>query len=42
MSQADRDPGWIGGLTKVAIYPACANSLQQVAVHATQYRVCGI
>ena len=35
MSQANRDTGWIGGLTKVVIYPMCANSLQKVVVHAT-------
>ena len=35
MSQADGDAGWIGGLTKVEIYPVCTNSLQKVAVHAT-------
>ena len=29
-----RDARWIGGLTKVVIYPACTNSLQKVAVHA--------
>ena len=26
---------WIGGLTKVVIYPICANMPQKVAVHAT-------
>ena len=35
VSQANGDAGWIGGLTKVAIYPACTNSLQKVAVCAT-------
>ena len=27
---------WIGGLTKVTIYSVCANSLQKIAVLATQ------
>ena len=30
-----RDAGWIGGLTKVMIYPTCANQLQKIAVLAT-------
>ena len=29
------DAVWIGGLTKVAIYPVCTNLLQKVAVLAT-------
>ena len=33
------DTGWIGGLTKVAIYPTCANLLKKVAVLATPIRV---
>ena len=35
MLQVDGDAGWIGGLTKAAIYPMCTNSPQKVAVHAT-------
>ena len=35
MSQASRDAGQIGGLSKVAIYPVCTNSLQKVVVCAT-------
>ena len=30
-----RDTGWIGGLTKVAIYPTCTNVHQKIAVLAT-------
>ena len=30
-----RDAGWIGGITKVAIYPMCANQHQKIAVLAT-------
>ena len=30
-----RDAGWIGGLTKVAIYPTCTNQHQKIAVLAT-------
>ena len=29
------DVGWIGGLTKVVIYPTCANSHQKIVVLAT-------
>ena len=35
MSQASGDTGLVGALTKVVIYPACANSLQKVVVCAT-------
>ena len=30
-----RDANWIGGLTKVAIYPMCAHLLRKIAVLAT-------
>ena len=29
------DAGWIGGLTKVMIYPTCANLHQKIVVLAT-------
>ena len=34
MSKSDGNAGWIGGLTKVVIYPMGTNSLQKVVVHA--------
>ena len=33
VSQANGDTRWVGGLTKIAIYPTCANLLQKAVVH---------